>query len=137
MTNVLSLNKTSNWVMPSHYVELDKEEMTYITGGEVISLSQLYSDQSLLLANGIIWTADAVAYSAAGGAACAIPFVGWAIAAGLFAIAAACTVAAGLFFAGYANACNALSTIKHYQEIGKSYTIYRYVTGGIYSYIVE
>ena len=33
MTNVLSLNKKSNLVMPSHYVELDKEEMSYVEGG--------------------------------------------------------------------------------------------------------
>lgn len=34
MTNVLSLNKASNLVMPKHYIELDREEMIYIDGGD-------------------------------------------------------------------------------------------------------
>lgn len=33
MTNAAVLNKTSNLVMPMHYVELDKEEMSYVEGG--------------------------------------------------------------------------------------------------------
>lgn len=137
MTNAMVLERTSSLVMPTHYVELDSEEMSYVTGGEVISLSQLYSDQALLLANGIVWSANAVAASAAAGLACGIPIFGWAIAAPLFALAAACAIAASLFFTGYGNACNAINSIKHYEAMGRAYTIYRYVSGGIYSYIVE
>lgn len=33
MTNEMVLERTSNLVMPSHYVELDKEEMSYVNGG--------------------------------------------------------------------------------------------------------
>lgn len=33
MTNATVLNKTSNLVMPSYYVELDREEMSYVEGG--------------------------------------------------------------------------------------------------------
>ena len=33
MTNAIVLNKTSNLVMPSHYIELDREEMRYVDGG--------------------------------------------------------------------------------------------------------
>lgn len=33
MTNEMVLERTSNLVMPSHYVELDMEEMSYVDGG--------------------------------------------------------------------------------------------------------
>ena len=33
MTNEMVLKKKSNLVMPSHYVELDREEMMYVEGG--------------------------------------------------------------------------------------------------------
>lgn len=33
MTNEMVLERTSNLVMPSHYVELDSEEMSYVEGG--------------------------------------------------------------------------------------------------------
>lgn len=33
MTNVVVMNKTSNLVMPVHYVELDRNEMSYVEGG--------------------------------------------------------------------------------------------------------
>ena len=42
MTNAIVLNETSNLVMPSHYMELDMEEMSYVDGGDFfigISLS--------------------------------------------------------------------------------------------------
>ena len=42
MTNVAVLNKTSNLVMPSHYVELDREEMSYVEGGLSLSSEGLY-----------------------------------------------------------------------------------------------
>lgn len=35
MTNELVLERRSNLVMPTHYVELDEEEMCYVTGGGV------------------------------------------------------------------------------------------------------
>ena len=34
MTNAIVLNKTSKLVMPSHYVELDWDEMSYVEGGD-------------------------------------------------------------------------------------------------------
>ena len=123
MTNEMVLERTSNLVMPSYYVELDSEEMSYVTGGEVISLSTLISDKNGWLAAGIIWAADAAL-------AAAIPFVGW-------AIALACTAVATLCFTSYGNACNAYNTIQHYIALGRSYTIYRYTSGGVSTYIVE
>ena len=33
MTNEMVLERKSNLVMPSHYVELDRDEMTYVEGG--------------------------------------------------------------------------------------------------------
>lgn len=33
MTNTLALERRSNLVMPTHYVELDDEEMAYVDGG--------------------------------------------------------------------------------------------------------
>ena len=33
MTNEMVLERTSNLVMPSHYVELDRDEMSYVDGG--------------------------------------------------------------------------------------------------------
>lgn len=33
MTNEIVLERASNLVLPSHYVELDKEEMSYVDGG--------------------------------------------------------------------------------------------------------
>lgn len=37
MTNAVAMNKTSNLVMPKHYVELDKDEMSYVEGGGLFS----------------------------------------------------------------------------------------------------
>lgn len=129
--------KSSFLVMPTHYIELDCEEMAYVTGGEVISLSQLNSDKTSWLALGTSWAAAAVVASAAGGVALTIPFVGAILAAVCFAEAAAATVLSGLYFSSYSNACTAISTIQYYQSIGRSYTINRYVSGGVYTYIVE
>ena len=39
MRNTAVLNRTSNLVMPSHYVELDRDEMSYINGGFFIGFS--------------------------------------------------------------------------------------------------
>lgn len=39
MTNAAVLNKTSNLVMPMHYVELDMDEMSYVEGGAFIGLA--------------------------------------------------------------------------------------------------
>ena len=36
MTNEMVLERTSNLVMPSHYVELDRDEMSYVDGGGTI-----------------------------------------------------------------------------------------------------
>lgn len=33
MTNVNVLERTSNLVLPTHYVELDRDEMSYVDGG--------------------------------------------------------------------------------------------------------
>ncbi len=33
MTNEMVLDRKSNLVMPTHYVELDREEMSYVDGG--------------------------------------------------------------------------------------------------------
>ena len=33
MTNEMVLERTSNLVMPLHYVELDRDEMSYVDGG--------------------------------------------------------------------------------------------------------
>ncbi len=35
MTNEMVLERKSNLVMPSHYVELDREEMAYVDGGKI------------------------------------------------------------------------------------------------------
>ncbi len=49
MTNALVLNKTSNLVMPSHYVELDSDEMSYVEGGGIISYNvEIYLCESTL-----------------------------------------------------------------------------------------
>jgi hypothetical protein len=123
MTNEMVLQRTSNLVMPTHYIELDCEEMSYVYGGEIISLSELNADKNGWLAAGIIWSADAAA-------AAFIPFVGW-------AIALACTAVATLCYTSYGNACNAYNTVQHYIALGRSYTIYRYTSGGVSTYIVE
>lgn len=39
MTNAAVLNKTSNLVMPSHYVELDMDEMSYVEGGVFLGIN--------------------------------------------------------------------------------------------------
>ena len=46
MTNEMVLQRTSNLVMPTHYIELDCEEMSYVYGGEIISLSELNADKN-------------------------------------------------------------------------------------------
>lgn len=33
MTNAMVLERTSNLVMPSHYIELDIDKMSYVDGG--------------------------------------------------------------------------------------------------------
>ncbi len=49
MTNAAVLNKTSNLVMPSHYVELDSNEMFYVEGGGIISYDvEIYLCESTL-----------------------------------------------------------------------------------------
>lgn len=35
MTNEMVLDRTSNLVMPVHYVELDRDEMSYVDGGKI------------------------------------------------------------------------------------------------------
>lgn len=37
MTNEMVLERKSNLVMPSHYVELDREEMSYVEGGGILT----------------------------------------------------------------------------------------------------
>ena len=39
MTNAIAINKTTNLIMPSHYLEPDKEEMSYVEGGAYLSNS--------------------------------------------------------------------------------------------------
>lgn len=49
MTNAAVLNKTSNLVMPMHYVELDNEEMSYVEGGGIIAYNvEIYLCESTL-----------------------------------------------------------------------------------------
>lgn len=39
MTNAAVLNKASNLVMPTHYVELDRDEMSYVEGGVFLGIT--------------------------------------------------------------------------------------------------
>lgn len=49
MTNEMVLQRTSNLVMPTHYMELDKEEMSYVEGGGIISYNiEIYLCESTL-----------------------------------------------------------------------------------------
>ena len=51
MTNAIVLNKTSNLVMPSHYIELDREEMAHVEGGDYFLSKETCQD--ILIGSGI------------------------------------------------------------------------------------
>lgn len=53
MMSEMVLERTSNLVMPSHYVELDRDEMSYVDGGGLsVTVASLIID-GLILAIGI------------------------------------------------------------------------------------
>lgn len=67
MTNAMVLERTSNLVMPSHYVELDDEEMSYVDGGIYVSYNTLQAAVWASGKNGANIGGAISAYSAAFG----------------------------------------------------------------------
>ena len=135
--NEMTIERKSNLVLPSQCVELDREEMAYITGGEVISLALLYNDQKAFHEAGILAAVTASLYYSSAAMMLMIPFTGWAASVGLSALGATYTILSNQYFSNYGNACEAINIVKHFQEIGKSFTVYRYETDGYYTYMVE
>lgn len=72
MTNEMVLDRTSNLVMPSHYVELDSDEMSYVEGGIYISYSTMQSAVLAFGKNGADVPGTITAYSAAFGGVAAM-----------------------------------------------------------------
>lgn len=83
MTNEMVLERTSNLVMPSHYVEIDREEMSYVDGGWALWKTWAVIGGAFTILGGIL------------GAAAAIVGTG-AVATGLSIAAGVATVGAGV-----------------------------------------
>ncbi len=67
MTNEMVLERTSNLVMPSHYVELDSDEMSYVDGGyELIKKHILWWDITIGISLSATECADLAAFCAGG-----------------------------------------------------------------------
>lgn len=72
MTNEMILDRTSSLVMPQHYVELDRDEMSYVDGGIYVSYNTLQAAVFAFGKNGANVPATITAYSAAFGGVAAM-----------------------------------------------------------------
>ena len=132
MTNEMVLEKKSSLVMPTHYVELDRDEMSYVDGGKAscygtfsstdnTGANWLASEATGWFAAGGIWVGNALLCAAA--AVVTSPSVVGGIILGIAGVL--CGLFGGIFISLGQSAANALEDAKYFQSQGKSYKVYR------------
>ncbi len=138
MTNAAVLNKASNLVMPSHYVELDSDEMSYIDGGRAYhygtfaasdnaGVNWLASEALGWLVTGGVWTGTE--FLCAVGALVSGPSVVGPLLFGL--VGSFCGFLGNFFISVAQSAFNALEDAKYFQSQGRSYKVYQNTFLGI------
>lgn len=65
MENVMTIERKSNLIMPTHYVELDKDEMSYVDGGIYLNNGFCCAITGILGISALIGSGIAIGASAA------------------------------------------------------------------------